>query len=54
MVVDYMESHSASHSDGSHRRNKLTAARKHLEQRFAVEDHPARDGRLVVCDKLPS
>lgn len=29
---------------------KLRAVREYLEQRFTVEDRPARDGRLVVSD----
>ncbi|MFF9785622.1 hypothetical protein [Streptomyces nigrescens] len=54
VVVDYVESHAAWDSDGSLRKKKLNAVREHLEQRFTVEDHPARDGRLVVSGKLPS
>lgn len=54
VVVDYVESSAAWGSDGSHRKDKLRAVREYLEQRFAVEDHPARDGRMVVSGKPPS
>ncbi|WP_086559939.1 hypothetical protein [Streptomyces africanus] len=50
VVVDYVESHAAWGSDGSLRRAELRAVREYLEQRFTVEDHPARDGRMVVSD----
>ncbi|MFE1189896.1 hypothetical protein, partial [[Kitasatospora] papulosa] len=32
----------------NHRRRKLAAVRECLQRRFTVEDHPARDGRMVV------
>ncbi|MFE1277164.1 hypothetical protein, partial [[Kitasatospora] papulosa] len=48
VVVDYVESHAAWGSDGSFRRRKLAAVRECLQRRFTVEDHPARDGRMVV------
>ncbi|MFD7342265.1 hypothetical protein ACFV98_40855 [Streptomyces violascens] len=54
VIVDYVESHAAWGSDGSLRKEKLNAVRKHLEQRFTVEDHFAGDGRMVVTDKLAS
>lgn len=54
VVVDYVESHTAWGSDGSLRKEKLNAVRKHLKQRFTVEDHFAGDGRMVVTDKLAS
>lgn len=51
VVVDYVESHAVWGSDGSLRMRKLNAVRKHLEQRFTVEDHFAGDGRMVISDK---
>lgn len=50
VVVDYVESSAAWGSDGSRRKAKLRAVREYLEQRFTVEDHPVRDGRMVVSD----
>ncbi len=51
MVVDYVESHATWGSDGSLPTRKLNAVRRHLEQRFTVEDYFAGDGRMVVSDK---
>jgi hypothetical protein len=51
VVVDYAESSAEFYSDGSKRRAKLRAVREYLEQRFTVEDHCSRDGRLVVTDR---
>jgi hypothetical protein len=51
VVVNYAESSAAWGSDGSLRKRKLAAVREYLEQRFTVDDHPVRDGRLVVSDK---
>ncbi|KOU51850.1 hypothetical protein [Streptomyces sp. WM6378] len=54
VIVDYLESHAVGGSDGSLRKKQLKAVREYLEQRFTVEDHPARDGRMVISDKLSS
>ncbi|GES27884.1 hypothetical protein AB0G60_02820 [Streptomyces angustmyceticus] len=50
VIVDYTESHAEWRSDGSLRKAKLNTVREYLEQRFTVDDHPARDGRMVVSD----
>ncbi|MFS0691878.1 hypothetical protein [Streptomyces nitrosporeus] len=53
VIVNYVECHSMWRSDGSLRKEKLNAMRDYLEQHFTVKDHPARDGRMVLSDKLP-
>ncbi|MFJ3182347.1 hypothetical protein ACIPJN_28710 [Streptomyces sp. NPDC086796] len=51
VIVDYVECSATWGSDGSLRRERQRAVRAHLELCFAVEDHPARDGRMVVSEK---
>ncbi|WP_405560664.1 hypothetical protein [Streptomyces sp. NBC_01180] len=50
VIVDYTENSAEWSSGGRLRRGKLAEVRKHLEQRFTVDDHPAADGRLIVSN----